>query len=109
MTLSLSAAILAGEVGIQQASHGARPGFQEQAKEIILSLLARVPSMPGEDLVDRVKQLGVRPDKDDRAFGAVFQGLVRDRKIHSVGFTLRKKGHGTAGGRIWAVVHGQAA
>lgn len=54
----------------------------------------------GEVLVTAAKNAGHVPH-DDRAFGSVFSSLSRQGRIKTVGFCLRKRGHGTAGGRIW--------
>ena len=61
----------------------------------------------GEDLVNGAKVAGIRPH-DDRAFGAVFQKAVREGLIVPVGFAPRVKGHGTAGGRVYARGEGLA-
>lgn len=73
------------------------------AGRFILSQLHRHGQMSGEALTDAAKTAGFRP-MEDRAFGAVFQRLVRANQIRCVGFCLRAKGHGTAGGRVWSAV-----
>ena len=47
------------------------------------------------------KVAGIRP-RDDRAFGAVFAQAIREGLIAPVGYAPRVKGHGTAGGRVYA-------
>lgn len=69
--------------------------------QLLALLLARGPTS-GEDLVDLLKRSGFR-GHDDRCFGQVFGVLARWRKIRCVGYCPRRRGHGTAGGRIWAV------
>jgi hypothetical protein len=57
----------------------------------------------GEDLVEKLKTRGF-VGHDDRCFGAVFGTLSRRKQIRCVGYCARKRGHGTAGGRIWEAV-----
>ena len=78
-------------------------GFTDRAKQFIVDHLRIVREAPGEDLVDIAKAKGATPP-DDRAFGPIFASLARQGFIRSIGFALRKKGHGTAGGRIWGYV-----
>lgn len=40
----------------------------------------------------------------DRAFGQLFRVLARRGDIRCVGYCERRKGHGTAGGRVWDAV-----
>lgn len=75
----------------------------EGARTFVLGWLRRHGPMSGEALTDACKAHGFRPH-DDRAFGAVFGVLVRRNEIRCVGSCERTKGHGTAGGRVWAVV-----
>lgn len=74
------------------------------AKQIVLDALLESPvPISGEDLVDRCLRAGIHTH-DGRAFGAVFAGLSGRGKIRCVGYTERRKGHGTAGGRLWEAV-----
>jgi hypothetical protein len=70
------------------------------AKAAVIKLLADGVARSGEQLVDHCESLGIVPH-DARAFGPVFSALARAGEIESVGFTARKKGHGTAGARMW--------
>ncbi len=74
----------------------------EDAGRFILSQLVRHGDMSGEALTDAAKAHGFRPHSD-KAFGAVFSRLSRRGLIRTVGFCLRAKGHGTAGGRTWSI------
>ena len=69
----------------------------------VLELLAVLGPTPGEQLVERLKAEGFR-GHDDRCFGQVFCGLSKKSKILCVGYCARKRGHGTAGGRIWGLM-----
>jgi hypothetical protein len=70
------------------------------ARAHVLVLLRQRGPTSGEDLVDALKDAGFR-GHDDRCFGPVFAVLVRARKIRCAGYCTRRRGHGTAGGRIW--------
>ncbi len=76
------------------------------AKAAILDLLADGRPRSGEELVDHCRRLGMCPH-DDRAFGSVFARLAQSGYIEAVGYTERRKGHGTAGGRIWRATDGR--
>lgn len=78
------------------------PGFSRRAAKHVLKYLKAKGSSSGEDMTDSCKKAGIVPH-DDRAFGAVFSGLSRRKEIKFAGFGLRRKGHGTAGSRIWAL------
>ena len=80
------------------------PGFTERALEHIRTVaqaLGPDSKVRGEDLVNGAKLAGIRP-QDDRAFGSVFQKAIRQKLIVPVGYAPRVKGHGTAGGRVYA-------
>lgn len=95
----------------QQASERAEakaaeqvPGFTERALQHIRSVaraLGPDSQVRGEDLVNGAKLAGIRPH-DDRAYGPIFQKAIRDGLIVPVGYAPRVKGHGTAGGRVYA-------
>lgn len=78
-------------------------GFGLAAAALIVSLLEENGRMSGEDLVSTCRDFGIVPATDDRAFGPVFATLSRAGRIEQVGHTDRAKGHGTAGGRVWAL------
>lgn len=69
------------------------------ARVFILGLLEG-GAMRSEALVDAAKVAGFK-GHDDRCFGPVFGVLARRGLIRCVGYYMRAKGHGTAGGRIW--------
>lgn len=97
---------LGAELG-ERAEHRANedaPGFSERAIEHIRQAMLASPAgstLRGEDLVNGAKLAGIRPP-DDRAFGPVFAKAIREGLIDPVGFAPRVKGHGTAGGRVYA-------
>jgi hypothetical protein len=88
----------------EERANADAPGFSERALEHIrTTALAMLPEarMHGEDIVNSAKVAGIRPP-DDRAFGAIFAKAIRLGYIEPVGFAPRVKGHGTAGGRVYA-------
>lgn len=102
-----SAAREAGNVAGQRCidkAHSTDPTFAERARAAILAHLREVGQASGEELTDVAIASGARPH-DQRAFGPVFGGLARNGLIRTVAFCTRAKGHGTAGGRVWALVH----
>jgi hypothetical protein len=106
MQLTIDDAIAAGQQGMQVCVDKAQrrdPLFTEKASAAILQHLQVVGQCSGEVLTDVARAHGAVPH-DDRAFGAVFQSLARKGLIRCVGFCVRTKGHGTAGGRIWGIV-----
>ena len=106
-TLDFTAARAAGEQAAQACLAKAQrsdPLFSQRAATAILNHLRAVGQASGEDLVDIAIAHGAHAP-DQRAFGAVFAGLSRRGLIRTVGFCMRGKGHGTAGGRLWALVH----
>lgn len=103
---SLAAVSATGSAAAQACIEKAQrtdPEFSKKAEQAILSHLQAVGSASGEVLTDIARAHGAIPH-DDRAFGAVFQGLSRRGLIRTVGFCLRTKGHGTAGGRVWGLI-----
>jgi hypothetical protein len=75
----------------------------DAAGEFILRHLKRRGETPGEILTDLAIAHGHVPH-DARAFGQVYRTLARRGLIRCVGYCERTKGHGTAGGRVWASV-----
>lgn len=57
----------------------------------------------GEDCTNAAKAAGIRPH-DDRAFGPVYAKAIRTSVIRVVGYVPRVKGHGSAGGKLYARV-----
>jgi hypothetical protein len=103
--LTIEDAIAAGDDGMSRCLDKAvkrDSEFTEKATAAIVAHLQVVKECSGEVLTDVARAKGAVPH-DDRAFGAVFKSLARRGVIRHVGFCLRTKGHGTAGGRIWGI------
>lgn len=105
LSIDFDAARAAGESAANACERKARkvdPEFTEKAEAAILAHLRTVGQASGEVLTDVAIAHGARPH-DARAFGSIFQRLSRRGVIRTVGFCMRSKGHGTAGGRIWGL------
>lgn len=87
---------------VAQTAEDRHPGFGPRAAAVIVAHLEQHGPTPGERLTEACKAAGIVPD-DDRAFGPVYMGLVRRGQIEKVGTVRRERGHGTAGGNVWAI------
>lgn len=100
---TLAASRATGDRCMQLAADRAErdePGFCERAQHFVLAFLAQHGKASSEDITDACKAAGIVP-AEDRAFGSVYGGLNRRKQIVCVGYCDRRKGHGTAGGRMW--------
>lgn len=103
--IRLEASREAGNAAAAACENKARkldPSFTEKAEAAILAHLQKVGPASGEVLTDVAIANGAR-HHDARAFGSVFQRLSQRGLIRTVGYCLRSKGHGTAGGRVWGL------
>lgn len=87
---------------LSRVASAAGSTFTMRARQRILQELETSGCASGEALVVACRQAGVHPACDDRAFGPVFKGLLRDNLITVVDTCQRARGHGSAGGRIYA-------
>lgn len=80
--------------------------FSRRATAFILRYLSEQEGRraPGEDITDACKAEGIKPLKDDRAFGPVYMALAKKGRIAKVGSVKRRKGHATAGGNVWKLI-----
>lgn len=73
------------------------------ARAFILKSLEAGP-VSGEDLVEGMTHAGIRVH-DLRATGPVFSRLAKEQAIECLRADLpRRRGHGTSGGKLWALV-----
>ena len=93
-------AVAARDTAMASVEDAAGHLFSAAAAKVVLELLAGGNSIPAEQLTDACKARGIVPH-DDRAFGPVYLRLVRAGLIEPCGLCARRKGHHTAGGRIW--------
>lgn len=106
MQLSMDLSRFLGESAAEQCAGKAErvAGFDRiGAAKFIEGHLRRFGPTSGEDCTDAAVEHGFRVH-DRRAFGPVYARLVKEKRIKCVGYCMRRKGHGTAGGRIWESV-----
>jgi hypothetical protein len=87
---------------VTQHAEDRRPNFVADAQAFVQRYLAQHGPTSGEQLTLACKAADITPH-DDRAFGAVYQGLVRRGVIESVGTIRRERGNGTSGGHVWVL------
>lgn len=85
----------------QKAEH-VSPRFGDMARDFVVGFLRQRGPTSGEALTLACKAAGIVPH-DDRAFGPVYFTLARRGLIRKVGEARRLRGHGTAGGIVWAL------
>ena len=88
---------------IAQAAEDRRAEFHSDACACVLAYLETHGPTSGETLTIACKDAGIVPH-DDRAFGPVYMALARSGAIVKVGDAVRRRGHGTSGGNVWARV-----
>lgn len=87
---------------VAQLAEERRRRFLVDAKAFVVGYLQEHGPTSGEALTTACKAANVVPH-DDRAFGPVYMQLARDGSIEKVGMVRRERGHGTAGGNLWAL------
>lgn len=92
----------AAQACIEKAQRVADPAFKEKATQAILNHLKAVRRASGEELTDVAIAHGARPH-DARAFGPVFRALLGSSQIRVVDTCPRVKGHGSSGGKVYAL------
>jgi hypothetical protein len=93
---------LASESCTQRAERG-NPEFSLQARQFVVQYLTDHGNSSGEDIVEAATAAGIR-SHDKRAWGSVFSRM-NGKQIRCLRSDLpRKHGHGTSGGKLWALV-----
>lgn len=87
---------------VAEKAERARAQFRADARAFVLAHLRAHGPTSGERVTNACKAAGIVPH-DDRAFGPVYFNLAKAALIRKVGTTRRERGHGTAGGHIWAL------
>lgn len=82
--------------------------FREKALTFIVAHISQHAPVSGESTTLAAVLAGIRP-RDDRHFGAVFQKALREKRIYVVGEVQRLRGHGSAGGKLYAAVRAPKA
>lgn len=78
------------------------PGFSERAYNFVADFARTHETFSGEDCTLAMKAAGIRAH-DDRATGSIYAKAIRNGVIRVVGYVPRMRGHGTAGGRLYAM------
>lgn len=91
-------------VRVESKANRTCPNFTDRACTFVEQYLRRHGEASSEVVTNACRSAGIIPH-DDRAFGAVYMRLSRAGVIVKTGQCIRKKGHGTAGGNIWSIVH----
>lgn len=87
---------------VSERAEARRRQFLVDAKAFVVAYLREHGATSGEVLTNQCKAAGIVPH-DDRAFGPVYFGLSQAGVIEKVGTVRRERGHGTAGGNVWAL------
>lgn len=87
---------------VAQRAEARRRQFLEDAQVFAIAYLKEHGATSGEALSSACKAAGIVPH-DDRAFGPVYFRLSQAGVIEKVGTVRRERGHGTAGGNVWAL------
>ncbi|MFV0673643.1 hypothetical protein [Variovorax sp. tm] len=77
------------------------PEFSRKALAFIVEYVQQRGQVPGESATLAAVNSGISP-KDQRAFGPVYATALRRGLIHVVGYVPRIRGHGSAGGKLYA-------
>lgn len=95
---------LGDEAAERGADRAARidPAFRARALEFITAYVEQQGSASGESITHAAVLAGIRPP-DRRHFGAVFAQALREDRIRVVGSVARVHGHGSAGGKVYAL------
>lgn len=94
---------LGGEAGDRAADKAERhdPAFRARALDFIVNYIRQQGETTGESATLAAVLAGIRPP-DQRAFGPVYQEAIRKGLIRVVGYVPRVRGHGSAGGKLYA-------
>lgn len=78
------------------------PMFRIRALEFIVAYVKKYGEVSGETATLAAVHAGIKPH-DQRAFGAVYQQALREKQLRIVGSVKRVRGHGSDGGKLYAV------
>lgn len=82
-------------------AEAASPEFRQRALEFLRAYAAEHQRFTGEDCTLAMREAGIRAH-DDRATGPVYARAIREGVIRVVGTVPRVRGHGSAGGKLYA-------
>ena len=98
----------AGQAALDSAEAN-DPTFGTRAYAFIVDYIREHGPIPGEAVTLAARCAGIKPAKDDRAFGAIYAKALRNEEIKVVDSTFRVRGHGSAGGKVYASSDWKAA
>lgn len=78
------------------------PEFRAKALEFIVAFIRQQGQATGESATLAAVLAGIRPH-DQRAFGPVYRTAIDRNLIRVVGYVPRVRGHGSAGGKLYAL------
>lgn len=82
-------------------AESADPHFSEKALDFIVKHVREKGEVPGESVTLAAAEAGIKPP-DQRAFGPIYAMALRRGLIHVVRYIPRVRGHGSAGGKLYA-------
>jgi hypothetical protein len=91
-----------GRRAMEAVAENSGPDFQHKAYEFCANFFRERGQASSEDATDACVASGIVPH-DTKAFGPVYQRLIRDKVIRFNGYCARRKGHGTRGGSLYVV------
>lgn len=91
-----------GRRAMEAVAENSGPDFQRKAYEFCANFFRERVQASSEDATDACVAAGIVPH-DTKAFGPVYQRLIRDKVIRFNGYCARRKGHGTRGGSLYVV------
>jgi hypothetical protein len=80
------------------------PLFKQRALEFIVAYIRQQGEARGEEATLAAVLNGIKP-RDQRSFGPVYKKALRLGLIRIVGYVPRVRGHGSAGGKLYAAGH----
>lgn len=79
--------------------------FRTKALDFIVGYIRKHGEATGESATLAAVLAGIKP-KDQRAFGPVYAKALKRGLIRIVGYVPRVRGHGSAGGKLYAIGEG---
>ncbi|MNL45319.1 hypothetical protein D3C87_1679570 [compost metagenome] len=95
-----AAGAVAGQLSAERAEDEC-PGFGERALTFIVDHVRQKGRVSGESVTLSAVKAGIKPP-DQRAFGPIYAKALRKGLIHVAGYVPRVRGHGSAGGKLYA-------
>lgn len=89
------------DAALKQVAENAGANFMCKALRFCADYIRDNGPISGELVTDACKAAGIVPPNTDKAFGAVYATLMRDKLIEREGYTQRRKGHGCIGASVW--------